>query len=126
MDIYESGENYLEAIFKLGKEQDIVRSIDLANFFNFSKPSVSRAIHKLVKLEFLIHESNGNLKFTAKGLERAEMIYERHQFFSEFLVFLGVEEDIAENDACRMEHVLSKESFKAIKKFVLEKKDMNC
>lgn len=126
MDIYESGENYLEAILKLGHEQTIVRSIDLANFFNFSKPSVSRAIHKLIKLEFLIREPNGNLVFTRKGLKRAKMIYERHQFFSEFLIFLGVEEDIAENDACRIEHVLSKESFKAIRKFVLEKKDMDC
>lgn len=122
MNIHESGENYLEAILQLSKEKDVVRSIDLANFFNFSKPSVSRAVHKLIKLGFIINESKGNLVLTEKGLERAKTIYERHQFFSEFLVYIGVRKDIAINDACRIEHVLSKESFHAIKKFVKEKK----
>lgn len=126
MGIHESGENYLEALLKLKENQDTVRSIDIAKELGFSKPSVSRAIKKLKQNSYIIVNDNGSLEFTIKGYDVAKTIYERHQFFSEFLSYLGVDQVVAENDACRIEHVLSEESFEAVKNFVILKRNQKC
>jgi Mn-dependent DtxR family transcriptional regulator len=118
MITHESRENYLEQILMLKEKQDVVHSIDIAKAMNFSKASVSRAIKQLKTNKFITVERNGEINFTKRGLEYAEKIYERHQFFTEFLLSLGVEEKIARDDACRMEHVLSVESYQAIKNFI--------
>jgi Mn-dependent DtxR family transcriptional regulator len=118
MITHESRENYLEQILMLKEKQDVVHSIDIAKAMNFSKASVSRAIKQLKTNKFITVERNGEINFTKRGLEYAEKIYERHQFFTEFLLSLGVEEKIARDDACRMEHVLSVESYQAIKDFI--------
>jgi Mn-dependent DtxR family transcriptional regulator len=118
MITHESRENYLEQILMLKEKQDVVHSIDIAKAMNFSKASVSRAIKQLKINKFITVERNGEINFTNRGLEYAEKIYERHQFFTEFLLSLGVEEKIARDDACRMEHVLSVESYQAIKNFI--------
>lgn len=117
MPIHESGEDYLEAIYVLAQECDTVRSIDVAHFLNFSKPSVSRAVGILVREGMLVMEKDRSLKLTAKGLERASSIYNRHVTITEFLEKLGVPKDIALHDACLIEHDLSEESFAAIKRF---------
>lgn len=118
MITHESRENYLEQILMLKEKQDVVHSIDIAKAMNFSKASVSRAIKQLKTNKFITVERNGEINFTKRGLEYAEKIYERHQFFTEFLLSLGVEEKIARDDACRIEHVLSVESYQAIKDFI--------
>lgn len=118
MITHESRENYLEQILMLKEKQDIVHSIDIAKAMNFSKASVSRAIKQLKSNKFITVEKNGEINFTKRGLDYAEKIYERHQFFTEFLLSLGIEEKIAREDACRMEHVLSVESYQAIKNFI--------
>lgn len=118
MITHESRENYLEQILMLKEKRDVVHSIDIAKAMNFSKASVSRAIKQLKTNKFITVERNGEINFTKRGLEYAEKIYERHQFFTEFLLSLGVEEKIARDDACRMEHVLSVESYQAIKNFI--------
>lgn len=118
MFTHESRENYLEQIYILGLRQSRVRSIDLASEMNFSKPSVSRAVKQLKELGFIHIEHNGNIHLTDDGLLYARKIYDRHQFFSDFLLFLGVDERTAQFDACRMEHAISQESYQAIKKYI--------
>lgn len=118
MKLQESGENYLENIYILQKENDIVRSVDLARAMDFSKPSVSRAIHSLEDSGYLKIESNGNLALTEAGLHVAKHIYERHVFLSNYLMAIGVPEEIAAEDACRIEHVISQESFERMKKHI--------
>lgn len=115
MKLAESGENYLENIYILQKKLGMVRSIDLAREMDFSKPSVSRAIHALEKQGLLVMEENGNLQLTEKGERIAADIYERHVFLSNYLIAIGVDEEIAAMDACRIEHVISKESFERMK-----------
>lgn len=124
LKIHESGENYLERILMLKENNQTVRSIDLAKEMNFSKPSVSRAVKQLKESGYITIEDSGYIEFTNAGYQYAKRIYERHQFFTDFLLYLGVEPEIASEDACRIEHVLSVESYLAIKKFVQEKK--NC
>lgn len=126
MSINESGENYLETILMLKEKNEIVRSIDIAKKMSFSKPSVSRAVNKLKHGGFIMINANGNIDLTVKGYNRAKSIYERHQFFCDFLLYLGIDEEIAKHDACRIEHVLSEESFEAIKAFVIKKRNQKC
>ncbi len=115
--LYESGENYLEAIMMLRKEKGVVFSIDIANRMNFSKASVSRAVKILGAENYITVAKNGEINFTKKGSETAAAIYERHKIITKYLVKeLSVPEDIAEQDACRIEHVISRETFAAIKK----------
>ena len=117
MPIHESGENYLEAIHMLGEKQGSVRSIDVVNHLGFSKPTVSVAVHTLERNGFLTITPEGHLCLTPAGREVAERIYERHQVLSSILMALGVPEDIALEDACKLEHDLSELSFDKIKQF---------
>ena len=118
MKIQESAENYLEAILVLSKKNSFVRSIDIASHLGFSKPSVSVAMKNLRLNGYIEVDKNGSITLTSDGLQIAEQIYERHTFLSQWLIRLGVSEEIAAEDACRMEHVISAESFKALKKYV--------
>ena len=114
MNIHESAENYLEAILALGEEGP-VRSIDVAQRLNFSKPSVSRAMSLLREGGFVVMDANGFLTLTDEGLEIAQRIYERHLLLTRWLIHLGVSEDVAAQDACKIEHDLSVESFDALR-----------
>ena len=114
--IYESAENYLETIYILNKRNGSVRSIDIASELGYSKPSVSVAMKNLRENGFIEVNADGNIVLLQKGLEVAEKMYERHTILCDFLVSLGVSEEIATEDACKMEHVLSHDSFTAIKK----------
>ncbi|HIS02203.1 MAG TPA: metal-dependent transcriptional regulator [Candidatus Excrementavichristensenella intestinipullorum] len=114
MKVQESRENYLEAILVLSK-QGQVRSIDVANYLEFSKPSVSVAVANLKAALLLTVDENGHLHLTESGRALAEQVYERHTLLTECLVRLGVDPRIAAEDACRMEHVISQESFEQIK-----------
>ncbi len=126
MNMYESGENYLETILLLKKKKGSVRSVDIANELGYSKPSISRAMNIFKKKDYIIMEDNGNIVLTSKGKEYASHIYERHLLITEFLMLtLGIDEKIADKDACRMEHVISRETFEQIKKYVNENKNKN-
>lgn len=118
MKIHESAENYLETILMLSKKQSYVRSIDIANELNFSKPSVSVAMKNLRASGHILVDAAGHITLTQSGLNIAESIWERHKVLSEMLVLLGVDSEIAVEDACRIEHVISQESFHAIKKHI--------
>ena len=114
MNIHESAENYLEAILDLG-EKGPVRSIDVAQHLNFSKPSVSRAMSLLREGGFVVMDAGGFLTLTPEGQEIAQRIYERHLLLTKWLTHLGVSEQVAAEDACRIEHDLSVESFAALR-----------
>ncbi|MBE6010355.1 MAG: metal-dependent transcriptional regulator [Lachnospiraceae bacterium] len=114
----ESAENYLEAILVLSQRLPVVRSIDIANYLNFSKPSVSVAMKNLRSKEYIEVSDAGFITLTDAGKEIADTIYERHTFLSQWLISLGVDEQIAVDDACRLEHQISPESFAAIKAYV--------
>ena len=116
--ILESGEDYLETILVLHNRNGEVRSIDIAAELDYSKPSVSVAMKNLRERECIIVDKNGFITLTEKGREIAERVYERHVLFTNWLTSMGVPEDIAAEDACRIEHCLSTESFEAIKKHV--------
>ena len=118
MQIRESAENYLETILILSqrKGKGEVRSIDIVNELEFSKPSVSVAMKNLRENGYISVDKDGYIRLTDKGLEIAEKMYERHTLLSQWLIKLGVDEKVAVEDACRMEHVISAESFAAIKK----------
>ncbi len=118
MNLLESGEMYLETIYTLSQQSDFVRSIDICEEMGFSKPSVSRAMKLLKEDHYIEMESNGRITLTAKGLEIAQKIYERHTILTECLRKLGVNEKTAADDACKMEHVISDESMEAIKRFI--------
>ena len=118
MNLKESGEMYLETIYLLSKKNEKVRSLDIATSMGFSKPSVSRAVHLLEKDGYIIIDDNGYIDLTEAGFNHASKIYERHIVLTKFLEKLNVPSDIAENDACKMEHVISDETLEAIKKFV--------
>ena len=115
MKMQESPEDYLEAILVLSRELGNVRSIDVANYLEYSKPSVSVAMKRLRENGFVTLDEDGNLILTGSGLSIALKIYERHLVISQFLISIGVDEAIAKKDACRMEHVISDESFEKIK-----------
>ena len=114
MSVHESGEMYLEAILVLSQKNGFVRSIDVSEYLGYSKPSVSRAVGILKKGEYIRMEKDGNL--TDSGKEIAEKIFERHTVLSRLLMALGVSEETAAADACKMEHAISDESFEAIKR----------
>lgn len=116
MNLQESGEMYLESIYVLTRNNKNVRSIDVVEYMGFSKPSVSRAIGLLKNGGYVTVDKDGFLSLTEIGLEVSEKIYERHDIISKFLISIGVSEEAASNDACKIEHVISDESFEAIKK----------
>ena len=118
MHLHESGEMYLETIYVLCSKQNTVRSIDVAEHMGYSKPSVSRAVGLLKKGEYIQVDKDGFITLTEKGAAVAGKIYERHTVLSRMLIALGVSEAVALEDACRMEHAISDESFEAIKRHV--------
>lgn len=118
MHIQESGEMYLETIYVLSKSKPLVRAIDVGEYMGFSKPSVSRAIGILKDAGYVEADKSGHLSLTASGLTLAEKIYERHSVLTEFLVAIGVDEAVATDDACKLEHGISDESIEAIKAHV--------
>lgn len=116
MKIHESAENYLETILMIKNKKGAVRSIDIANELEFSKPSVSVAMKNLRENGFIDVDANGYITLLESGQEIAEKMYERHTTLSNWLIGLGVSPEIAVEDACRIEHIISTESFDAIKK----------
>ncbi|MCM1057403.1 MAG: metal-dependent transcriptional regulator [Firmicutes bacterium] len=118
MNVNESAENYLETILILSRQLPVVRSVDIANELGFKKSSVSVAMKHLREKEHIVVDKSGFITLTPAGREIAEMIYERHEFLSGWLMRLGVDEHTALEDACKMEHIISRESFEAIKKYV--------
>lgn len=124
MSLNESGEMYLETIHVLSKKLTAVRSIDIANFMHYSKPSVSRAVGILKKENYITIDSDGHISLTEAGHKVADGIYEKHTVLRDALMALGIDEDTATEDACRIEHVISEESFLRIKKHLTEKGNM--
>ena len=122
MTVRESGEMYLEAILVLAKKSGYVRSIDVSECLGYSKPSVSRAMGILREGGYILVEKDGAITLTDSGKKLAETIYERHTVLSELLIRLGVDEKTATDDACRIEHVISDESFQAIKQYYYQHK----
>ncbi len=116
MQLHESGENYLEVMLILNKEKGYIRSVDIANKLSFSKPSVSRAVSILKKAGHIVMDEDGLITLTESGKLIAEKIYERHCFLVKCFKFLGVSDEIAEEDACRIEHVMSQETFEKLRK----------
>ena len=114
----ESAENYLETILILSRKLPVVRSVDIANELGFKKSSISIAMKNLREKELITVSDAGFINLTEAGREIADMIYERHEFLSAFLESLGVPADIAAEDACKIEHVISQESFEAMKRNV--------
>ena len=119
MQLYESSENYLEAILRLEEELGSVRSIDVANALGFTKPSVSVAMKKLRQSGYIEVGGDGVLHLLPEGRAVAERIYERHRLLTDFFVSLGVEPSVAATDACKVEHDLSDETFQKIKEHAL-------
>ena len=115
MTMNESAENYLETILVLSHSLPVVRSVDIANEMGFKKSSVSVAMKNLRENGYILVSDSGFITLTDSGMEIAEMIYERHDVLTHYLISLGVPEDIAAEDACKIEHIISKESFQAIK-----------
>lgn len=122
MALQESGEMYLETIYVLSQKSRFVRAIDVGEYMGYSKPSVSRAVGILKSGGYITVDKDGFITLTEAGLERATTIYERHTVLTAMLVGLGVDEETAAADACRMEHVISDKSFQAIKNHIGSKK----
>lgn len=125
MKLHASGEDYLEAVLILQKQkgESAVRSIDLARHMGFSKPSISHAVGVLRDGGFLVMDKDGFLHLTERGREVAEKIYERHRFFTQWLIKAGIDPETAEQDACRMEHTISQKSFEQIQNMYQIKQD---
>ena len=123
MKVQESRENYLEAILVLTQRNGFVRSIDIANYMEFSKPSVSVAMANLKNALLITVDDGGGIHLTEAGQAMAEQVYERHTVLTEFLTRLGVDEDTAADDACRIEHVISQLSFERIRAHLKEIND---
>ncbi|WP_035766238.1 metal-dependent transcriptional regulator [Butyrivibrio sp. NC2002] len=122
--MHESGEDYIETIYLLKKKKGFVRSIDVASELNFSRPSVSRAVGILKEDGYLTVGKDGELELTELGLKKAKSVYEKHTNLTKFLMLTAkVNADVAENDACRIEHIISPETFKGIKKYLKEHRD---
>ena len=122
--MHEYGEDYIETIYLHKKKKGVVRSIDVANELGFSRPSVSRAVGLLKEDGLITMEADGELKLTEEGLKTAKKVYEKHTNLTKFLMLTaGVNEEIAEADACRIEHIISPETFRGIKKFIKEHKE---
>ena len=118
MNIQESGQMYLEAIYVLSRKNEKIRAIDVGTYLGYSKPSVSRAVGILKKDGYIEINAEGHITLTASGNAVASQLYERHMILSDMLFALGVSEKTAAEDACRIEHVISEESFIAIKKYL--------
>lgn len=118
MQIHESAEDYLESILILKNKSGCVRSIDIVNYFDYSKPSISIAIKNLRLNGYVTVDEKGYIELTEKGMEIAERVYERHILLTKWLVALGVDEATASKDACRIEHIISDNSFEAIRKHI--------
>jgi len=118
MRLQESGEMYLETILILSQKNKFVRSLDVAEYMGFSKPSVSRAVGLLKSNGYITVDDDGGITLTDRGCEVAAKIYERHTLLTKVLVCLGVDEETAEEDACKMEHAISDRSFAALKDYV--------
>lgn len=118
MSLYESGEMYLESILVLSRQMNSIRAIDLCEYMGYSKPSVSRALGILKKSGHVEVDKSGHLTLTEEGRVVAEKIYERHKILTEFLMKIGVSNEIASDDACKIEHHISDESLEAIKKMI--------
>ena len=118
MKIHASAEDYLERILILSENNDELHAIDIARSMNFSKPSVSIALKKLQEKKLIKIDDNLHIHLTETGRDIATKVYEKHTIISKALISLGVDEEIAKEDACKLEHVLSEESFDAIKKFI--------
>ena len=125
MKIQESAENYLEAILIIKKSKGAVRSIDVAHNLGFSKPSVSYAMKQFRENGYIIIDDAGNINLTKKGLEIAERIYRRHQLLTQVLIALGVSEETAKEDACKIEHHLSNESFDKLLEYMKKNNLLN-
>ena len=117
VNVHESGEMYLEAILVLTRKSGFVRSIDVSEYLGYSKPSVSRAMGILRTGGYIVMESDGSITLTPAGQEIAEKIYERHTLLTRLLLHIGVSEEVAAADACKLEHAISDESFQALKKY---------
>ena len=122
MSIKESGEMYLESIYVLCKSKSSVRSIDIAEHMNYTKPSVSRAVGLLKKEGYILVDNDGYITLTDSGTQLAEKIFERHTIHAKMLMGLGVDEETAADDACRIEHVISDKSFDVVKKHYFDYK----
>ena len=122
MALQESGEMYLEAIYVISNHKKSVRSIDVAEHLGYSKPSVSRAVGILKREDYITVGTDGYILLTEKGRDSAVKLFERHTMLSNLLMSLGVYEETATEDACRIEHVISESSFEAIKKYIEEKR----
>ena len=120
MSIHESGEMYLEAILVLSQKNGFVRSIDVSEYLGYSKPSVSRAVGILKNGNYIVVEKDGSLTLTESGKVIAEKIFERHTVLSRLLIKMGVSDETATADACKMEHAISDESFEAIKNYMAD------
>lgn len=120
MQLQESGQMYLETILILSKKSNSVRSIDISEYMSFSKPSVSRAVNLLKDGGYILISKEGYITLTALGREIAEKIYERHTILTKCLIALGVSEETAAEDACKIEHDISDETFSAIKSHVIK------
>ena len=116
MRLQESGEMYLESIYVLSKQKTEVHSIDISEYLGYSKPSVSRAVGLLKNGGYILIDEDNHIKLTDSGLEIAKKIYDRHTLLTDMLVYLGVPEEIAAQDACKMEHGISDESLEAIRR----------
>ena len=121
MGVHESGEMYLEAIHVLTKKNGHVRSIDVSEYLGYSKPSVSRAMGILRSGGYITVEKDGSISLTEAGQEIAEKIYARHTLLTKLLIHIGVSEETAAEDACKLEHAISDESFEALKRYVSDK-----
>ena len=121
MSVHESGEMYLEAIHVLTKNNGHVRSIDVSEYLGYSKPSVSRAMGILRSGGYITVDKDGSIVLTAAGMEIAEKIYARHTLLTKLLMQIGVSEETAAEDACKLEHAISDESFAALQKYVADK-----
>ena len=122
MPLYESGQMYLEAIHVLLQKNEKIRAIDIGAYLGYTKPSVSRAIGILKNAEYISVDGDGYITMTPKGAQVAEQLYERHTVLTNMLVALGVDEETATEDACRIEHVISDQSFAAVKAHYLNYK----
>ena len=123
MRLQESGEMYLETIYILTKKNSSVRSIDVGEYMGYSKPSVSRAVGILKKGGYVLMDKEGYLSLTDSGLEVAQRIYERHTMLTDFLIRLGVSKETAAEDACKIEHDISSETFEVLKRHVQQRTD---
>ena len=122
MPMHESGQMYLEAIYVLLQNKEKIRAIDVGAYLGYTKPSVSRAVGLLKKSEHISVDSDGFITMTQKGEQFAEQLYERHTVLTNMLMALGIDEETATEDACRIEHVISDKSFAAVKKHYLDYK----